>query len=153
MGKNIRDHLSMEFTSVKSGIFTLSCEARLRMRPLPGIPCLSSPRPKPSRLLSGLRYWMLALSYEYMVALGSLTPVSTSEPLVSFLISRVLRRILPWASTWGQRGHAQTLTKYIHCHAVVVTGVGGIDPFDFCVHWSISVDNWLHVLPGNKDYL
>jgi hypothetical protein len=91
-----------------------------------------------------LRYWMLALSYEYMVALGSLTPVSTSEPLVSFLISRVLRRILPWASTWGQRRPCsdahQGRSLFCHCHRRTHWS------FPFRVHCSLSGENWLHVL-------
>lgn len=101
MGKIILDHLSMEFTSVKSGMLSFSCEARLRSRLFFWVTWRSSAfRPKFCRASPAFRYCSAELSYASMVLRGSLRPRANSDGDISFFISRGVRRMFSWGSIW-----------------------------------------------------
>lgn len=90
-GNIMRDHRSMVFTSVRSGILILSCEERRRRRPrLAGARCS-----RPAVLC--LRYWIPDVS-NVTEFRASARLVVTSLPATSLWISRVVRRMLPWGS-------------------------------------------------------
>lgn len=99
VGKSILDHLSIEFTSVKSGMVIFSCDARLRSRLFFWAMWHSSVlRPKLCLASPALRYWRVELSYVSMVFRGSLRPKASSETPISFLMSRVPKRMFSCGS-------------------------------------------------------
>lgn len=101
VGKIILDHLSIEFTSVKSGMVIFSCEARLRSRLFFWVMWHSSVfRPKLCLASPALRYCRVELSYVSMVFRGSLRPRASSEMPISFLMSKVPKRMFSCGSIW-----------------------------------------------------
>lgn len=95
-GNIIRDHLSMAFTSVRSGILILSCEDRLRSRVFFRCAFLSRLERGPL----GFLYWTPELSYTMEEELWvSLTVVVISFPPTSLWISKVVSKMFPWEST------------------------------------------------------
>lgn len=79
-GNTILDHLSMAFTSVRSGIFIFSCEDLLRKWPLLlWVPVLSDERlPRLSRCELCFLYWIPELSKDIVEFRASVTLVVTS---------------------------------------------------------------------------
>lgn len=99
VGKIILDHLSIEFTSVKFGMVIFSCDARLRSRLFFWVMWHSSVfRPKLCLASPALRYCRVELSYVSIVFRGSLRPRASSETPMSFLISKVPKRMFSCGS-------------------------------------------------------
>lgn len=99
-GNIIRDHLSMAFTSVRSGILILSCEDRLRRRDFFRCAFLSRLSRPGSRAMLGFLYWTPELSNTVEEELWiSLRVVVTSFPPTSLWISKVVSKMFPWEST------------------------------------------------------
>lgn len=101
-GNIIRDHLSMAFTSVRSGILILSCDDRLRRRVFFRCAFLSRLRRPWSRGMLGFLYWTPELSNameEEEELWVSLTVVVISFPPTSLWISKVVSKMFPWEST------------------------------------------------------
>lgn len=89
----------MELTSVKSGMVIFSCEARLRNRLFFWLMWHSSVfRPKLCLASPALRYCRVELSYFSIVFRGSLRPRASSVTPMSFLMSRVPRRMFSCGS-------------------------------------------------------
>lgn len=107
-GKTTRDHLSMEFTSVRLGILILSWEDRLCS--LVFFTWAWAFLSRPLREL-GFRYWRpdwLNIMEEEFRAVVSVMLVVISLPApTSLWISRVVRRMLPWESTYQRRGQRE----------------------------------------------
>lgn len=113
VGKIILDHLSMEFTSVKSGIVIFSCEVRLRSRLFFWVTwCSSTFRPKFCRARPAFRYCSAELSYASMVLRGSPRPRAKSDGDISFFISRGVRRMFSWGSIWKNREISRKIFTY-----------------------------------------
>lgn len=111
VGKIILDHLSIEFTSVKSGMVIFSCEARLRSRLFFWVMWHSSVfRPKLCLASPALRYCRVELSYVSMVFRGSLRPKASSETPMSFLMSRVPKRMFSCGSICQSKR-----VKFVYC--------------------------------------
>lgn len=99
-GNIIRDHLSMAFTSVRSGILILSCEDRLRRRVFLRCAFLSRLWRPNSRDPLGFLYWIAELSKTMEDELWvSLRLVVISFPPTSLWISKVVSKMFPWEST------------------------------------------------------
>lgn len=105
VGKIILDHLSMEFTSAKSGMVIFNCEARLRSRLFFWAIWRSSAfRSKLCLPRPALRYCRFELSYVNMVFRGSLSPSASSVTPMSFLISKVPKRMFSCGSICPKKG-------------------------------------------------
>lgn len=100
-GKIIRDHLSMAFTSVRSGILIFSCDDRLRSRLFLTCAFLSTLRRPTSRAELGFLHWRPELSntMEEELWVSLRVVVVTSFPPISLWISKVASRMFPWEST------------------------------------------------------
>lgn len=100
-GKIIRDHLSMAFTSVRSGILILSWEERLCSRVFFRCAFLSRLRRPDSRAVLAFLHWRPELSNIVEEELWiSLRVVVTSFVPTSLWISRVVSKMFPWESAW-----------------------------------------------------
>lgn len=107
-GNIIRDHLSMAFTSVRSGILILSCDDRLRRRVLFRCAFLSRLERPDSRAVLGFLHWTPKLSNIMEEELWvPLTVVVTSFAPTSLWISKVVSKMFPWESAWVRQTGAR----------------------------------------------
>lgn len=132
-GNIIRDHLSMAFTSVRSGILILSWEERLRSRVFFRCVFLSRLRRPDSRVVLAFLYWRPELSNIVEEELWvSLRVVLTSFVPTSLWISRVVSKMFPWESAWAWRDKShvknglQRLIAHVRVHEAASRQANGL---------------------------
>lgn len=142
----MRDHRSMAFTSVKSGMVIFSWEARLLRRLFFCATCRSRAfRPKLCLGNPAFRYWMLEASQASIVLLGSPSPITASDVAISFFISRVLSKMFSWGSICKGEESNKTI-KTISLYCAYSTRHQDIQFRQYLSQWLRERALWLHYL-------